>query len=164
MSMNYPDCLPSLQDDGRSIFYIVSREPGYFKFGITTCLRTRMMKHHRDFQFTSIDALIDCGCDSIMRAVETEFKQEAAKKQLIVRRYDKTEVIAVQDITPFVAWVRARIVDLSRVAQPPNDRGRDKKYKLEVEVLTRLREQDQAEIAILREKIKTLEELLAARK
>lgn len=164
--IKYPDYFSSLQDDGKSVFYIISKEPGYYKFGITTTLLTRMRTHYRDFQFERIDAIIDCGCDAVMRAVETEFKQEAAKRQLLVTKYSKTEVIAVPDIKPYLLWVKERVATLLKLPQPQNNRidaKKDKKYKAEIELLTRLHEQDQTEIAVLREKIKTLEELLAMR-
>jgi hypothetical protein len=158
-----PAHIEQLQDDDRSWFYIISAEPGYYKFGITTTLRTRMKSHYRDFAFTRIDAMIDCGCDAIMRAVETEFKKAAAERQLLVRRYDKTEVIAVPDITPFAEWVRRRVAEMQKQPQPPNNRGgakKEKKYKAEIALLHSLREYDRAEIAVLREKVRALESLL----
>jgi predicted GIY-YIG superfamily endonuclease len=161
--VEYPDYITQLRDDGRSIFYVISKESGYYKFGITTTLLTRMKKHYRDFQFTRIDAIIDCGCDAIMRAVETEFKQESAKTQILVTRYEKTEVVAVPDITPYLAWIRGKIAVMAKSPQPPNNRGdakKEKKYKAELLLLKQLHEQDRKEIETLREKIRILEELV----
>lgn len=159
----YPDYIESLRDDGRSIMYVISAEPGYYKFGITTSLLTRMRKHYRDFQFTHIHAIIDCGCDAIMRTVETEFKQECAKRQLLVTRYGKTEVIAVPVIEPFTAWIQGRVGVLSQLEHPPNNRvgaKKDRKYKAQLQSLIALREHDRQEIEILRKKVNALEELL----
>lgn len=164
--VEYPEYITHLRDDGRSIFYVISKEPGYYKFGITTTLLTRMKKHFRDFQFARIDAIIDCGCDAIMRAVETEFKQESAKTQILITRYEKTEVVAVPDITPYLSWIRSRIAIMAKSPQQPNNRGdakKDKKYKAEILLLKQLHEQDRKEIETLREKIRILEELVKSR-
>ena len=161
--LKYPDFISKLRDDGRSIFYVISKESGYYKFGITTTLFTRMKKHYRDFQFTRIDVVIDCGCDAIMRAVETEFKQESAKRQLLVTRYEKTEVIAVPDIAPYIPWIRSRIEEMSKLPHPPNNRGdakKERKYKTEIQMLKDLHEQNKKELDALREKIRILEELV----
>lgn len=170
--IKYPEYISKLPEDDRSLFYIISAEPGYYKFGITTNLRKRMMSHYRDFQFTKIDALVDCKCDAVMRQVETEFKREAAKAQMLVTRYEKTEVIKVPAIETLVEWVVGRVNALNKLPQPPNNRGaakakKEADYKAQVKLLKQLRENDKREndilrqeIEILREKIKTLESLL----
>lgn len=156
----YPDFIKAISDNTSSIFYIISKEPGYYKFGITSSLRTRMKKHYSDFQFTHIDAIIDCKYDSVMRAVETEFKREAAKQGILITKYDKTEVVRVIDISPYITWVQERVCELLKLPQPQNTRAEYKKLAAEIKTLHALRANDAAEIAILREKIAMLESLL----
>lgn len=161
----YPDFISELSDDGRSIFYVISKEPGYYKFGITYTLKTRMKTHYRDFQFTKIHAIIDCGCDATMRAVETEFKQECAKRGYLVTRYGKTEVMCVQDISPFLPWVNDKIKQLNALPQPPNNRGaakarKESELKSQVDLWKQLHEQDKKEIEVLQEKVRLLEKML----
>lgn len=163
--IKYPDFILNLTNDGKSVFYIISKEPGFFKFGITTSIRTRMKKHYYDFQFTQIDVLIDCKYDSVMRCVETEFKRAAATSGILITKYEKTEVIRVPDIAPYILWVKSRIVEMLKLPQPENKRlegkkRENKKLSADIVLLQKLRDNDRAEIAMLREKVAMLEELV----
>lgn len=163
--ITYPDFILNLCNDGKSIFYIISKEPGFYKFGITTSLRDRMKKHYYDFQFTRIDVIIDCKYDSVMRSVETEFKRAAATNGILITKYDKTEIIRVNDITPYIAWVHLRIAEMLQHPQPENKRLESKKREnnkltADILLLQKLRDNDRAEILLLRDKVFVLEDLV----
>jgi hypothetical protein len=100
----------------------------YYKFGITTSLHNRLKKHYRDMKFLSIVHIFECVDEYMMKEIEARFKKEAGACGILRMRYNKTEIIYVCDINPYIEWLQRSI---NAMAANPDYQRRLIEHKLQ---------------------------------
>jgi hypothetical protein len=123
---------------GGSCIYIVNVIPDHFKFGLTTDIQCRLATHKRKLNYTEIIAIIDCGYDTVMRRVETEFKRYIIEIGIQRNMFGQTEIIETDDINQYVKWFEDRINLYNQEPQPANRRNIERApavLKVEVDVI-----------------------------
>jgi hypothetical protein len=84
-------------------------EPKYYKFGITDDLPKRLYDHKRSLQYQQVIKLFECSTRRIAQDTETKFANFAYTAGFLVRKYEQTEIICVDDITPIIEWFEKEI-------------------------------------------------------
>ena len=106
----YPSyVIPEQKYLGESVLYILEVEPNIYKFGVTEHIEDRLKKHYRDLKFISVMRLFICTNSMVMYKVEADFKQMAKMAGILIRKYEKTEIIQTNDVTPHLNWLESSI-------------------------------------------------------
>ena len=97
--------------------YMLEVEPGFYKFGKTTNMMSRLRTHFNDMNFINIIDVFDCVDDRIMKDTETELKSYARSIGSLVKKYHKTEIINTNDINIYTDYVK-RLIEEKLAHQP----------------------------------------------
>ena len=100
---------------GKSIVYLVHIVNYDYKFGVTGDVKTRLNTHRNDFKKLGYDINIvkiwKCGSANIMSEVEGMIKILAKQNEMLVEKYNKTEIITTGDIEPIVSKIDEYVSD-----------------------------------------------------
>ncbi len=79
--------------NGHPCIYVLQVENGYYKFGKTSQLSTRLRTHLRKLKFMNIVHIFNCVYEQIMHTVELSLKKLAKLDGVLVNKYEQTEII-----------------------------------------------------------------------
>jgi hypothetical protein len=93
----------------KNFIYFLLIEPGFYKFGITGNIYSRLRTHARTLKFAEIVGIFECPSRQSSFRIEQKFKNHARKIGILVKKYEKTEIICTDEPQKYVEWFRREI-------------------------------------------------------